>query len=86
MTIQLNEIRECFDDRTEARKLANHPVSADEAYARLKAVRKMKDDFGDEINKYVRTIPHITRVKYERLFESIEELISEECYNVENGD
>ena len=86
MAIAIDEIRECFDDRSGARKLAHHPVSADEAYARLKIMRRTKDDLGDELNKYVRTIPHISRVKYERLFEIIEELINEECYNVENGD
>ena len=87
MAIQLNEIKECFGDfEKDTRNLAYHPVSADEAYERLRIMREVKNDLKDNLNKHVRTIPTVSRVKYERLFETIEELINEECYNVRNGD
>lgn len=86
MAIKIEDIRECFDDREESRKLAFHPVSADEAYERLRIVRNTYNEFGDAINKHVRTIPTISRRKYEIVFEALDELIKEECYNVENGD
>ena len=87
MTIQLNEIKECFGDANNgSRKIARNATSADEAYERLRIVRKFYDEFGDAINKHVRTIPEITRSNYEGIFQALDELIEEECYNVRNGD
>lgn len=60
--------------------------SADDAYARLKIVREVKDDLGIRLNKHVRLMPDEVRRTYEELYLTLKKLEGLEAKYVISGE
>lgn len=61
-------------------------INSDEAYERLKIVRKAHKELGEALNKLTRDMPYTTRTEYEQMFILLENLEKSELENVRFGE